>query len=132
MELFNRYFLDTLKNKYAMFEGRASRSEFWYYTLFYFILSFVAGMIDVFLINPMLGMPVSEAGQGGLLQFILALALLIPTIAIGVRRLHDIGKSGWWLLIGLIPIVGFFVLLYFYVLDSQIGPNAYGPSPKGL
>jgi len=59
------------------------------------MLSFVAGMIDVFLINPMLGIPVSEAGQGGLLQFLLALALLIPTIAIGVWRLHDIGKSGW-------------------------------------
>ena len=97
------------------------------------MLSFVAGIIDVFLINPMLGIPVSEAGQGGLLQFLLALALLIPTIAIGVWWLHDIGKSGWWLLIGLIPILVFLVLLYFYVLDSQPEANAYGSnSPFGV
>jgi len=132
MESFKRYFLNVLKHKYAMFEGRASRSEFWYYTLFYFIISFTAGMIDVFLINPMLGMPVSQAGTGGLLQFAVALALLVPTLAISVRRLHDIGKSGWWLLIVLIPIVGVLVLLYFYVLDSQIGPNRYGSSLKSL
>ena len=63
---------------------------------------------------------------------IFALALLVPSIALAVRRLHDIGKSGWWYLIALIPLIGLLVLLYFFVLDSQPGSNQYGPNPKGL
>ena len=131
MEQFNRYFIDTIKNRYAKFNGRATRSEYWFYMLFYFILAVLVGMIDTLLINPMLGATSQQAGEGGFLQIILALVLLVPSIAIGVRRLHDIGKSGWWLLIGLVPIIGALVLIYFYVTDSQAGSNQFGKNPKG-
>ena len=132
MEQFKRYFLDTIKNRYAKFDGRATRSEYWYFILFYFIISFVAVLLDTVVINPMLGATPEQAQKGGFLQIILALALLIPSIALGVRRLHDIGKSGWWILVGLIPIIGFIVLIYFYVQDSQAGSNIYGSNPKGV
>ena len=132
MEQFNRYFLDTLKYRYAKFDGRASRSEFWYFALFSFIGSFIFGLIDVLIVNPMLGATPGQIGQGGILQFIFALVLMVPSIALAVRRLHDIGKSGWWYLIVFIPIVGVLVLLYFFVLDSQPGSNQYGPNPKGM
>ena len=132
MEQFNTYFIDTIKNRYAKFDGRATRSEYWYFVLFYFIISIVAAVLDTFVINPMLGATPEEAAAGGFLQVIMALALLIPSIALGIRRLHDIGKSGWWLLIGFIPIIGLLVLIYFYVQDSQAGSNLYGLNPKGL
>ena len=133
MEQFNQYFLDTVKHRYAKFDGRATRSEYWYFTLFYIIISIVVALIDTFVINSMiLHAPPAQAAEGGLLGMALALGLLIPSIAIGVRRLHDIGKSGWWMLTVLIPIIGFFVLLYFYVQDSQLGTNEYGANPKGL
>lgn len=132
MEQFNKNFVDTIKNRYAKFDGRASRSEFWYFMLFYFILSFIVGMIDALVLNPMLGMTPEEEAQGGILQIIVALALLVPSIALSIRRLHDTGKSGWWLLIVLIPIVGALVLLYFYVVDSESGMNRFGMNSKGL
>lgn len=131
MEKFNRYFIDTIKNRYAKFDGRATRSEYWYFILFYIILTFIVVLLDTFVVNPMLGATPEQAVQGGILQVILALSLLIPSIAVGVRRLHDIGKSGWWILVGLVPIIGALVLIYFYVLDSQAGSNHYGPNPKG-
>ena len=130
MEQFNRYFIDTIKNRYAKFDGRASRSEYWFYTLFYLIIAIAVGMVDTAFVNPMLGASAAQAGEGGILQIILALALLVPSIAVGVRRLHDTGRSGWWLLIGLIPIVGALVLIYFYVTDSQAGSNQFGENPK--
>ena len=119
MEQFNQYFLDTIKNRYADFNGRATRSEYWYYTLFYIILAIILSLMDTYLVNPILGMTPSEALGGGFAQMAFALALLIPSIAIGVRRLHDINMSGWWLLIGLIPILGGLVLLYFFVQKSK-------------
>jgi uncharacterized membrane protein YhaH (DUF805 family) len=103
--------------QYATFSGRARRSEYWWFFLAYFIASVVASIIDGILGVMVLGV-------------ILGLGLLIPTLAVGVRRLHDIGKSGWWLLIGLIPLVGAIVLLVFACQDSQPGTNQWGPSPK--
>ncbi len=132
MEQFNRYFLDTIKNRYAQFGGRASRSEFWYFTLFYFLADIVAAVIDAFVLGPMLGMTPEQVSQGGYLQMILVLGLFIPSIALAVRRLHDIGKSGWWYLLVFIPFIGWVVLIYFYVLDSQPGTNQYGENPKGF
>ena len=132
MNQFNRYFLDTIKNRYAKFDGRATRSEYWYFILFYFILALIVTLVDVLVINPMLGLTPEQAQQGGILQIILGLGLLIPTLALTIRRLHDIGKSGWWLLIALIPIIGALVLIYFYVQDSQAGSNIYGENPKGV
>ncbi len=132
MEQFNTYFIDTIKNRYAKFDGRATRSEYWYFILFYFIFSIIAATLDSLVINPMLGASSTEAGQGGILQMIFALGLLIPSIALGIRRFHDIGKSGWWMLIGFIPVLGLLALIYFYVQDSQSGSNLYGENPKGL
>jgi uncharacterized membrane protein YhaH (DUF805 family) len=73
-----------------------------------------------------------EATQGGILSGIFALALLIPQIGLGVRRLHDIGKSGWWYFIILVPVIGILVLLFFFVTDSQAGENEYGSNPKEI
>ena len=131
MEQFNQYFLDTVKSRYAKFDGRATRSEYWYFALFTFLITFMLALVDAFVINPMLGMTPEQAAEGGILQMVISLALLIPSIAVAIRRLHDIGKSGWWLLLSLIPILGWLVLLYFYVTDSQSGDNEYGANLKG-
>ena len=93
MEQFNQYFIDTLKNKYADFNGKATRSQFWYFVLFSVLVIIVSKIIDTYVINPMLGMNVEQASLGGLLQVPVTLALLVPFIAICVRRLHDIRKS---------------------------------------
>jgi len=119
MELFNRYFLDTIKQRYADFEGKATRSEYWYFLLFYLVISFILAIIDVYIINAMLGMTLEESSKSRLLQFLFALAMIVPFLALGVRRLHDIGKSGWWMFIGLIPVFGTLVLLYFFVHKSK-------------
>lgn len=132
MAKFNEYFIDTVKNRYADFKGRATRSEYWYFVLFYSIVSLILTLIDVNFINPNLDLSPEAAMQGTVFTGIFALALILPQIAVGIRRLHDIGRSGWWYLLIFIPILGWLVLLYFYILDSQPGTNAYGPNPKGL
>ena len=111
------WYLDVLK-KYTVFSGRAQRAEYWYFILFNIIISLVLGFMDGLL------------GTGGVLGGIYLLAVLLPSIAVGIRRLHDTDRSGWWLLIGLIPLVGL-VLLVFMVLDSTPGENQYGSNPKG-
>ncbi len=132
MGKFNDYFIDTVKNKYADFRGRATRSEYWYFVLFYFIISFIARLIDINLINPSLDLPPEAAMQGSVFTSIFALAVLLPQIAVSIRRLHDIGKSGWWYLLMFIPILGWLVLIYFYIQESQPGTNAYGANQKGV
>jgi len=114
------WYLTVLK-KYAVFSGRASRQEFWMFTLFDFIFGIVATIINIVLF-----------GRGGfdLLGTLYALVLLIPRLAVGVRRLHDVGKSGWMLLISLIPIIGAIWLLILFVADSNPGENKYGPNPN--
>ena len=118
------WYIAVLK-KYAVFTGRARRSEYWFFILFNVIISLVLGFIDGFL-----GLGDPEAGVG-LLSVIYGLAVLIPSIAVGVRRLHDTDRSGWWLLISLIPLIGGIVLLVFIVLDGTPGENRFGPNPKG-
>ena len=132
MENFNHYFLDVVKNNYANFNGRATRSQYWYFVLFYLLISIVLSLIDLYAINPAMGMTPEEAAQGGILSVVFALAMLLPQIGLGIRRLHDTGKSGWWYLIIVIPVIGALVLLFFFVTDSQIGDNEYGANPKGL
>jgi uncharacterized membrane protein YhaH (DUF805 family) len=117
------YALQALR-KYAVFSGRSRRKEYWFFILFSILGSIVAGIVD-----GVLG-TVDEATGIGIAGCLFMLALLVPSIAVGVRRLHDIGKSGWWLLIGLIPLVGAIVLIVFAVQDSQPGTNQYGPNPK--
>ena len=117
------WYLGALK-KYADFSGRARRREYWFYILFYVIILVVLTICDT-----IIGTTMQGAGLG-ILTLIYLLAVLIPTLAVTVRRLHDTGRSGWWILIQLVPIVGVFILLYFLVSDSNPGTNAYGPSPK--
>ena len=118
------HYLTVLK-KYATFSGRATRSEYWFFALFSFIISVVLGFLD-----GVIG-KVGADKTIGILGSIYSLAVLIPSIAVMARRLHDTNRSGWWILIGLIPIIGWIVLFVFSVLDS--GPdNKYGPNPKGM
>ena len=121
-------FRNALSN-YATFSGRESRPGFWWYILAYLILMVIAGILESVLFAPMMGMG-NGGGGSGPLTGLLSLALLLPNLAIGARRLHDGGRSGWWLLIGLVPIVGFLVLIYFYIQPSDPGDNAYGPKPS--
>ena len=117
------WYLQALK-KYADFSGRARRKEYWFFVLFNIIISVVLTVCDVFMGT------YSAAASIGILTGIYTLAVLIPGIAVSVRRLHDTGRTGWWLLIVLVPLIGALVLLIFMIIDSQPGQNAYGPSPK--
>jgi len=110
--------------RYATFAGRSRRREYWFFALFCFVCEVVLSIVDGFL-------GYYDVATGvGLFSGLFLLVVLLPSIAVGVRRLHDIGKSGWWILIGFIPLLGTIVLLVFFCLDSQPGSNAYGPNPK--
>lgn len=111
------YYLEVLK-KYTVFSGRARRAEFWWFVLFNVLVSIVISIIDNIL------------STGGILGLIYSLGVLLPSIGVSIRRLHDTGRSGWWLLISLIPLIGFLILLFFYAQDGDPQPNQYGPSPK--
>lgn len=106
--------------KYAQFSGRSSRSEYWYFVLFNALASAASGLADAIL------------GSTGVIIVLYAFASLIPSFAIFFRRLHDTGRSGWWWLIGIVPVIGGITLFIFMVLDSQPGDNRYGPNPKGV
>ncbi|MEO6389020.1 MAG: DUF805 domain-containing protein [Croceibacterium sp.] len=111
--------------RYAEFSGRSQRMEYWMYTLFIVVLSIVTNIVET-----VLGINGMVAGLYGPLTVLLLLATLIPSIAVGIRRLHDTDRSGWWLLIVLVPIIGAIVLLVFYVMDGTEGSNRFGPDPK--
>ncbi|HEY3694604.1 DUF805 domain-containing protein [Phenylobacterium sp.] len=117
--------------KYAQFTGRARRSEFW---MFYLLLVIIE-VVFMVLMNltgmtpgqPPAGPAVAFAGLFGLVM----LGLLIPSLAVTFRRLHDTNRSAWWILVGVVPILGALALLVFYLLPGTPGPNKYGPDPKG-
>lgn len=111
-------------NNYANFSGRARRSEYWYYALFSMIVAFIAQVLDL-----ILGLNIEGIGYG-YLYIICALALIVPSLSVSVRRLHDINKSGWNLLWGLIPIIGGILLIVWFCKDSIPETNKYGLSPK--
>jgi uncharacterized membrane protein YhaH (DUF805 family) len=118
------YYLEVLK-KYAVFNGRARRKEYWMFYLFNFIIGLVLGIIG--------GIVGATAKSGiNILSGLYGLAVLIPFIAVSVRRLHDTSRSGWWLLINLVPFIGPIVFLVFMASDSQPGENQYGPNPKEI
>ena len=109
-----------LTKKYADFSGRARRSEYWWFVLAYALVVLVVDVLAI-------------ASGSHLFTFLLLaviLAVFLPSLAVTVRRLHDTNRSGWWVLLGFIPLGGF-VILYFTILDSDAGTNQYGPSPKG-
>ncbi|MFX0046512.1 MAG: DUF805 domain-containing protein [Candidatus Hermodarchaeota archaeon] len=116
-----RWYITVLK-KYAVFSGRARRKEFWMFVLFNLIFTIVLGII-----GRLLGL---GPDNYSVLSTIYGLAVLVPSIAVGVRRLHDTNRSGWWLFISLIPLAGAIVLIVFMAQDSQTGDNQYGPNPK--
>jgi uncharacterized membrane protein YhaH (DUF805 family) len=118
------WYLEAIK-KYAVFSGRSRREEYWYFVLFNIIVAIVLGWIDA-----LLGTRGSYAGAG-LLSGIYSLAVIIPSLAVTVRRLHDIGRTGWWILIGLVPLIGAIVLLVFALVDSTPGDNRYARTRKG-
>jgi uncharacterized membrane protein YhaH (DUF805 family) len=103
-------------NNYTNFKDRSSRSEYWYWALFAFLAGIAGSIIDMVL-------------GTNLIQIVVSLALFIPGLAVGVRRLHDVGKSGWNLLWLLLPILGLIYLIYLFVQPSQSAPNNYGTAP---
>ena len=112
------WYLEVLR-KYFVFEGRSHRTEYWMFFLFNLIINFVLVFLE------------SAVNETTYLSSVYGLAVLIPSIAVGIRRLHDTGRSGWWLLIGLIPLLGAIVLLVFFAMEGDAGSNEYGPNPWG-
>lgn len=119
------WYLTVLK-KYAVFSGRARRKEYWMFALFNGLILLILGLIDKYF-----GLYDHEIGIG-LIGTIYTFAVLLPSIGVTIRRLHDIGRSGWWLLIALIPFIGILVLIIFNIFDSEPGTNKYGDNPKGV
>ena len=114
------WYLAVLK-KYIVFTGRATRTEYWMFALFNVIISIVLSIIGYVVVG--------GNGQSAL-SSLYSLAVLLPSLGVSVRRLHDTNRSGWWLLISLVPIIGIIVLIVFLVQDSDPGDNRYGPNPK--
>ena len=102
--------------KYMDFNGRAIRSEYWWFALFYLVPNVICSVLDELVFG---GLPV--------LQVILLISLLLPIISVTIRRLHDTDRSGWWLLLVLVPVIGTVVLLIFMCLRGTSGPNRFGP-----
>jgi uncharacterized membrane protein YhaH (DUF805 family) len=113
-----QWYLKVLR-QYADFSGRARRTEYWMFTLFNFI-----AMIVLVLIDQVLGT--------GFLAFVYVLAVLLPSLAVAARRLHDIGRGGWWQLIGFIPLIGAIIMIVWCVTEGQPQPNQWGPNPKAV
>lgn len=117
-----QWFIAAMKKAFN-FSDRSRRKEYWMFILFTLIFSIVLTIIDT-----VAGLEIAE--DMGILSTLFSIILIIPTLSVTVRRLHDVGKSGWWVLISLIPIIGFIVLLVFTVKDSESKTNNFGPNPK--
>ncbi len=113
--------------KYADFRGRARRMEYWMYTFFNLIFTIIAVVLD-----NVLGLTFHEMIPYGYITIIYGLLVFIPGLAVSVRRLHDTGKSGWMILVGLIPLIGFIWLIVLYVTEGQNHDNKWGSNPKGV
>ena len=112
------WYISVLK-QYAVFSGRARRTEYWMFVLCNVIVMLLLGMVDKLI-----------GGDNERISSIYSLAVLLPSLAVAARRLHDTDRSAWWLLLGLIPIIGTLVLIYFMVCNGQQGPNRFGDDPK--
>ena len=122
--LIMKYYLLALR-RYAQFAGRSNRSEYWYFILFHFLF-----LIAALILDSTLGMAFADTPYG-IIYMVYALALAVPSLSVGVRRLHDIGKSGWYVLLGLIPLIGGIWLIVLMVKRGDPGENKYGPDPNG-
>ena len=118
---FTKWFMICVFQKYAEFNGRARRKEYWMFALVQWLVAII-----LMATSSVLGM------IGIILYAVFMLGVLLPGLAVAVRRLHDVGKSGWFLLIALVPIVGPLYLLFLLISDSKPGENQYGPNPKGM
>ena len=116
-------------SNYSKFKGRSRRSEYWWIQLFLVLTNLAVAAIDLALMNGDIDRFIANGG-GGIVGLLWILVTIVPALAVLVRRLHDTGKSGWWVLIGLVPFVGTIVLFVFSVLDSDVGDNKFGGSPK--
>lgn len=128
------YFKMAVTEKYAQFHGRSTRSEYWYFALTYFLIILVVGMIAGFtaFIAVDSGGPSLLVWIFGGLFVLIMLALIIPSISVSIRRLHDSGKSGWWYMVNFVPYVGGLIFIVLMCLDSEPGTNQYGPNPFEL
>ncbi len=117
LEIFNKYFVEYLKTQYTNFSGRASRPDYWYFALCVFVISLVLAIIDA-----VIGVR--------LFTSIFSLAILIPSVGLGVRRLHDLGRPGWWYFMVLVPLVGGIALLVLFCMKGEDKANAYGDPVK--
>lgn len=119
------WYLKVVRDNYANFEGRARRKEYWMFALINTIIIIPLYIFSIYLIAE------HNSFIGIIIYCIYSLAILIPSLAVLVRRLHDIGKSGWMMLISFIPVIGGIWLLVLLVMDGDNGSNIYGPNPKG-
>ncbi len=109
-------------SKYVVFSGRAQRAEFWWWILFTWLASMALSALELGIVGAAGGVPFMNG--------LFSLATFLPSLAVAVRRLHDTGRSGWWLLIGLVPIVGWILLIVWYATDGDAGANDFGPDPR--
>ena len=112
-------FIKVVRDNYTNFEGRARRKEFWMFTLVSLVINVGTLILDA-----------SLSSDLGLVNGLYSLAILLPSIAVGIRRMHDINKSGWWLLLWFVPVIGWVWLIILHCQDSDIGDNIFGPSDK--
>ncbi|MEI9992908.1 MAG: DUF805 domain-containing protein [Rhizomicrobium sp.] len=112
------WFMNVVTQHYFDFNGRARRAEFWWYVLVYVIAEVILGVLQ------------SILGVGQALTSLFGLALFLPSLGVSVRRLHDIGRSGWWFLISVIPVVGWILIIYWYAQPGTVGANEFGADPK--
>lgn len=120
-------FLDSVQSvygKYFQFSGRASRSEYWWFVLFYILANIVTSLLDNALFPP------SNPDGPTLLNALFALVSIIPSLSVTSRRLHDVDRSGWWQLLGIIPIVGWIIMIYWLAQKGTSGPNRFGEEPQ--
>ena len=133
-------FIDAVRSgfsNYVTFSGRARRSEFWFWFLFAIIAGVVAAVLDSMLFPAMMDVQTdlgdgvaSFSAQGGPISALVSLGLFLPGLAVAVRRLHDVDRSGWWLLLAFVPLIGIIVLIVWWCTEGTRGPNRFGPDPK--
>ncbi len=110
-----------LKEKYINFSDRAARSEYWWFALFCWGVAIALSILDNLIFN--------DASGYGIFSTMWGLAIVVPSIGVGVRRLHDLDKSGWWLLLSCIPVIGFIILVFWFIQQGTAGQNRFGADP---
>ncbi|WP_299013361.1 DUF805 domain-containing protein [uncultured Polaribacter sp.] len=121
------WYLKVVRDHYLDFKGRARRKEYWMFVLINVIISAILGLLD-----QTLGLNYGDHNEEGILETVYGLLVFLPSLAVTVRRLHDYGKSGWYILLILIPIIGWIWLLVWLCMEGENKQNQWGPNPKGV